>query len=578
MMIRIFFLFLASCVFAAATSAQKLTTVFETSNGRQTPEYAAIISWWQQLDKMSDKVQVRSMGMTDAGFPLHLVTISNQPFTSFDKAHQQKKTVLLINNGIHPGEPDGIDASMLLARDIAEQKLRLPDNVVLALIPVYNIGGCLNRSAYYRVDQDGPEAFGSRGNSQNLDLNRDFIKCDTKDALAFTQIFHEADPDIFVDNHVSNGADYQHVMTLLSSQHNKLGGKMGEFMNREFEPELYDRMKKEGFDLIPYVNDFGDAVTNGWPAFWDSPRYASGYATLFHSFAFVPETHMLKPYPQRVKATYALMKSFIGFAADHGPRIQELRREARAQAMQATSFPAAYKLDSAAVTSITFKGYEATRKKSDVSGLPRLYYDRTKPFTRQIPFYNEYRPQRFVTKPRAYIIPQGWWKVIDRLKANRVKMQQLTRDTVITVQAYYITKYRSSAVPYQMHHANTEVEVEAREQRLSFRKGDWWIPMNQPANRFLFETLEPYYEDSYFAWNFFDGILNNKEWYSAYNYEDIAAAYLKEHPPLQADLERKRQSDTAFAGNAAAQLTFIFNQSPYKDPDFMRYPVFRIMD
>jgi len=246
--------------------------------------------------------------------------------------------------------------------------------------------------------------------------------------------------------------------------------------------------------------------------------------------------------------------------------------------MQATSFPAAYKLDSAAGTTITFKGYEATRKKSDVSGLPRLYYDRTKPFTRQIPFYNEYRPQRLVTKPRAYIIPQGWWKVVDRLKANRIKMQQLTRDTTITVQAYYITKYRSSAIPYQMHHANTDVEVETREQRLSFRKGDWWIPMNQPANRFLFETLEPYYEDSYFAWNFFDGILNNKEWYSAYNYEDIAAAYLKEHPSLQAALEEKRKSDTAFASGAAAQLTFIFNQSAYKDPDFMRYPVFRIMD
>ncbi|WP_300598362.1 M14 family zinc carboxypeptidase [Niabella sp.] len=577
-MTRISFLFLAMIFFAVAAPAQKLTTVFETSNGKQTPEYAGVIQWWQQLDKRSDKVQMRPMGMTDAGFPLHLVTISNQPVISFEKAHQQKKTVLLINNGIHPGEPDGIDASMLLARDIAEQRLRLPDNVVLALIPVYNIGGCLNRSAYYRVDQDGPDAFGSRGNSQNLDLNRDFIKCDTRDALAFTEIFHQVDPDIFVDNHVSNGADYQHVMTLLSSQHNKLGGKMGEFMNRQFEPELYSRMQQEGFDLIPYVNDFGDAVTNGWSAFWDSPRYASGYATLFHSFAFVPETHMLKPYPQRVKATYALMKSFIGFAAAHGHEIQQLRREARAEATRAVSFPAQYKLDSAAATTITFKGYEATRKKSEVSGLPRLYYDRTKPFTRQIPFYNVYRPQRFVTKPRAYIIPQGWWKVTDRLKANKIKMQQLTRDTTITVQAYYITKYRSSPTPYQMHHANTDVEVEAKEQQLRFRKGDWWIPMNQAANRFLFETLEPYYEDSYFAWNFFDGVLNNKEWYSAYNYEDIAAGYLKGNAALRTALEEKRRSDTAFANSAAAQLTFIFNQSPYKDPDFMRYPVFRIMD
>jgi hypothetical protein len=147
-------------------------------------------------------------------------------------------------NGIHPGEPDGIDASMLLARDIQAGKYKLPSNVVIALIPVYNIGGALNRSAFYRVDQNGPAEFGFRGNSQNLDLNRDFIKVDSKEALSFTGIFRMLDPDIFVDNHVSNGADYQHVMTLITSQHNKLGGAMGLYLNKTFEPGLYDLMKR----------------------------------------------------------------------------------------------------------------------------------------------------------------------------------------------------------------------------------------------------------------------------------------------------------------------------------------------
>ncbi|MBZ4188223.1 M14 family zinc carboxypeptidase [Niabella beijingensis] len=577
-MVRFFFLLTAIIVLAISGRAQQITTLFETSNGKQTPEYPDIIKWWQQLDQASDKVSMQAVGMTDAGYPLHLVMVSNQPMTGFEAAHQQGKTVLLINNGIHPGEPDGIDASMLLIRDIVEKKLTLPDNVVLALIPVYNIGGCLNRSSLYRVDQDGPEAFGSRGNSQNLDLNRDFIKCDTKDAFAFTEIFHRVDPDIFIDNHVSNGADYQHVMTLLTSQHNKLGGKMGEFMNRRFEPALYQLMGKEGFDLIPYVNDFGDSVTNGWAGFWDSPRYASGYATLFQSFAFVPETHMLKPYPQRVKATYALMKSFITFAKENGITIRQLRKEARAALLHTEAFPVSFRLDSSAAGTITFKGYEAIRKKSAVSGLPRLYYDRSRPFTRQIPFHNQYIPERLVRKPKAYVIPQGWWKVIDRLKANKVILEPLTRDTTIGVETYYITKYRSSPAPYQMHHANTDVEVETKKQSLHFWKGDWLIPMNQTANRFLFETLEPYCEDSYFAWNFFDGILNNKEWYSAYNYEDIAAEQLKKDTTLRKALEAKRTADPAFAGNAAAQLTFIFDQSPYKDPDFMRYPVYRIVD
>ena len=188
-------------------SAQNITTVFEKSKGTQSPTYSEIIDWWQKLDAQSGKVKMLTMGMSDAGFPLHLVVVANNGDYNFDNIRKNNKRVILVNNGIHPGEPDGIDASMLLARDVVINKIKLPDNVVLAIVPVYNIGGCLNRSANYRVDQNGPEEFGFRGNSQNLDLNRDFIKCDSKEAKAFAEIFHLTDPDVFLDNHVSDGAD-----------------------------------------------------------------------------------------------------------------------------------------------------------------------------------------------------------------------------------------------------------------------------------------------------------------------------------------------------------------------------------
>src|SRR4030095_10288175 len=190
-----------------AIHSQSLQTRFEQSNGKESPTYHEIISWWQQLDKQSDHVKLFTMGMTDAGFPLHLAVVSADKDFNLESIRKKNKRIILINNGIHPGEPDGIDASMLLARDIAINKFKLPSNVVLAIIPVYNIGGCLNRSANYRIDQNGPEEKGFRGNSQNLDLNRDFIKCDSKDSRAFTEIFHLVDPDVFIDNHVSDGAD-----------------------------------------------------------------------------------------------------------------------------------------------------------------------------------------------------------------------------------------------------------------------------------------------------------------------------------------------------------------------------------
>ena len=70
----------------------------------------------------------------------------------------------------------------------------------------------LNRNSTTRTNQNGPESYGFRGNARNYDLNRDFIKSDTKNAKTFAQIFHLVQPDVFIDNHVSNGADYQYIL------------------------------------------------------------------------------------------------------------------------------------------------------------------------------------------------------------------------------------------------------------------------------------------------------------------------------------------------------------------------------
>jgi len=557
---------------------QDITTRFEQSNGKQTPTYFEIIDWWKKLDERSGKVKILPMGMTDAGYPLHLIVVANNGDYNFDNIRKNNKSVILINNGIHPGEPDGVDASMLLVRDIVANKISLPDNIVLAIIPIYNIGGCLNRSANYRVDQNGPEEFGFRGNSQNLDLNRDFIKCDSKDARAFTEIFHLTDPDIFIDNHVSNGADYQHVMTLLSTQNSKLGGVMGDYLKKEMEPGIYELMKAKGYDLIPYVNfnSSGDSPDNGWAEYWDSPRYSSGYAALWHTFSFVPETHMLKPYDQRVKATYALMQSFIDFTTKHMETIKNMRNKTKDITKTQAEFPISWTLDRSQFKEVTYKGFEAGRKPSEISGSPRLYYDRTRPYEKKIKIFNYFVPKTFIQKPKAYIIPQGWWKVIDLLKLNKIQMTQLKKDTTIEVEIYRIDDYKTSPRQYEMHHLNSDVKLSSRTKQMQFRKGDYYILLNQPANRFLIETLEPQAEDSYFAWNYFDGILGQKEGYSAYAFEDIAADYLKNNPDIKAKLNQRIASDSVLANSGRAQLNFVYENSPWFEPDYLRYPVYRV--
>jgi hypothetical protein len=568
--------FLALCYTCLPVSAQNLTTRFEKTQGQETATYEECISYYRQLDKRFPQLIMQEMGNTDAGVPLHLVIYSPSGDFNFASLHKKNKRIILINNGIHSGEPDGIDASMMLLRDLALGKKKLPDNIVLAVIPVYNIGGALNRSTNYRVDQNGPEAFGSRGNARNYDLNRDFIKADSRNARSFQQIYQLIDPDVFIDNHVSNGADYQHIMTLLTTEHNKMGGAMGNFLHKEFEPGIYRLMKEKGYDLVPYVNHFGETPENGWITYADGPRYSSGYTTLFHTFGFVPETHMLKPYPQRVQATYTLMESFITFVSEHSEQIKDLRAQTKEQEKTQAAFPLEWKVDTSHYSYVNFKGYAAGHKPSEISGQPRLYYDRSRPFEKQVKFYDNVIAGNYIQKPLAYIIPQGWWNVLDLLKNNNVQMRRLSRDTTVFVEIYHIADYKTAPRPYEGHYIHSAVKTTVTRDSIRFRKGDYYIPMNQVANRYLMETLEPTGGDSFFAWNFFDPILARKEGYSHYVFEDIAAAYLQSNPALQELLKQRQTADSTFAKSGDDQLRFVYEHSPYAEPGYMRYPVFRV--
>ena len=549
---------------------------YEQSEGKQSATYAQVIDYYRQLSSRYSTLKLEEIGGTDTYYPLHVIYYSNDSHFDLASWKKQGRMILLTNNGIHPGEPDGIDACMMLLRDAASGKIKVPDNVVLAVIPVFNIGGALNRNSYSRANQNGPEAYGFRGSAQNLDLNRDFIKLDARETRSLEQLFRRLDPDVFIDNHVSDGADYQHIMTLLATQHNKLGGATGKYMDKTFVPMIYADMKKKGYDLVPYVNDFSTTPDHGWTEFYDLPRFSSGYAAMWQTMAFVPETHMLKPYKQRVEATYALMRSFIKLAAANADAIQEARIQDRTSLAKKTELTLNWKADTTKYAMIPFKGYTPEYKKSEVSGQRRLHYDHEKPFTKEVPFYNHFIATEKVSVPRAYVIKQGWVDVIERLKWNDVAMQQVDHDTTLELTVYHIDKYETVPHPYEKHYLHRNVQVQKSTEKIKLIKGDYIIPTDQLAKRYMVETLEPTAPDAFFAWGFFDAVLQEKEYFSDYVFEETAAKLLKNDAQLRQLLEEKQRTDTAFAKNGAAQLEFVYKHSKYAEREYMRYPVFRL--
>jgi hypothetical protein len=574
---RILLLSLLS-LFAVSANAQYKTR-FEISGGKQTPAYDEGIAFYQLLAKNFPTIQMKAKGLTDSGKPLHLVLYSKSKQFDIQKLKAQGKAILFINNAIHPGESDGVDASMMLLRDIVTNPAKFPelDSVVLAIIPFYNIGGTLNRNSTTRANQNGPEEYGFRGNARNYDLNRDFIKSDTRNARSFAAIFHELDPDLFADTHVSNGSDYQYVMTLDYAQKDKLGGLLGEFNEKVFLSYMHKHLKETGFDATPYVNAWGQTPDKGFVQFPDWPRYSTGYAALFHTIGVMTETHMLKPYDQRVKATYSYLHGNIRFLAAYRSKLLKLRKDTKEAVKSQEKFAVNWHVDKEKNTQIEFKGYEPEYLPSKVSGAERLHYNRSKPFTKNVPFYDTYVPLDEVTRPEAYIIPQGWHNIIDLLKLNQVDVTQLDKDVEMNVETYYIEKYESPKQPFEGHYWHTGVSLRTEKQTVSFKKGDWYIPVNQWTNRYIIETLEPKAVDSFFKWNFFDTILQAKEHYSDYVFEESAAALLEKSPELKVRLEEKQKADPEFAKSGSAQLDFIYENSPYREKEYLRYPVFRVL-
>lgn len=553
---------------------QQWLTPYEISGEKETTTYFECVQFYQTMDAASPQVKMIRCDTTDAGYPLHVVLVNSAGNFSIHEPLNRNRIVILINNGIHPGEPDGIDASMLLIRNIVNKQLKISSDILLAIIPVYNIGGALQRNSISRVSQQGPLSYGFRGNAQNLDLNRDFMKADSRDAIAFEKIFQWLQPDVLVDNHVSDGADYQHTFTLLTTQHNKLQDPSGKYLHDELEPALYNTMQHKGWDVCPYVN-FEEALPGrGWNCFYDPARYSSGYAALFSTMAFVPETHMLKPFAARVKSTYAFMESLLETTGTRHKAILEKRKMAINAIKQNKMFLYQWVIDSSRTDQIEFKGYDTGMVISNITGQQRMLYNHSKPFTRQVTYYNYMKPKQQIIKPAYFIIPAGWHAVIQRLQVNGVKMQRLKKDTAIIVSYFKIDNYKTYQSAYEKHYKHYNIRYHTEQDTIAFHTGDYIFHTGQQSDLYIMESLIPDTDDSFVSWNFFDAILQPKEGYSDYRWEDVGGNWLSQNSELKEALEKKKDKDPAFAADTDAQLYFVYRNSPWFDPNYMRIPVY----
>ncbi len=570
-------LFFASCTRQPAPDIQL------RYNENQSLEYEEVIDAYRQLASYYDEANLKEMGPTDTGRPLHLFLLSGDG--DFDPASLKEKgrSIVLINNGIHAGEPAGIDGSIEYAENLLKNKdgmAEVLENTVVAIIPVYSIGGYLDQSRYYRMNQDGPEYKGARRNARNLDLNRDFMKQDSKNARSFAEIFHSLDPDVFIDTHTTNGMEHQSVMTLIASMHQKLPGEMGTFLKEKMQPELYRRMNKETpWGMVPYTQTPGRGdIRNGIAGFIDHPHFSSGYASLFNTLAFITETQFAKPYPERVKATIDFIAFTVEFTAGHTGRIRQMRKDASAQTRSRKSFVLDWAPDMAQYDPIVFKGYETSQSTTPLTNRTVTNYHHDRPWSDTIPFYDYFEPLMMAEAPEAYIIPQAWHEVISRMEQNGVKIDRLEKDTIMEAEITYVEDFNVSGGSNQGRHTISQLKTHTELANRKFYKGDAIIYTNQPANNYIVHALEPEAPASFLSWGFFTSALEDGEGWWIYGFEDYAWERLQDDEALSEAFEARKAENEAFRNDPRAQLEFILSQVREQEVErsWHLYPVGRL--
>ena len=543
--------------------------------GNTTPTYHELIEHLKNLSLIHSEIELYAMGPSDYGLPIYVCIVNGakDSLRTFEKA--KKETTLLINNAIHPGEPDGINACLIWLDNWISKGKKVGDLPLIAFIPAYNVGGMMNRSSTSRANQNGPDEYGFRGNARNLDLNRDFIKMDSENAFTFCKIFHALDPDVFIDNHVSNGADYQYTLTYISQMKERMAPSTRKLVYGSMLPELTKSLREKKRDLFPYVELKSETPEDGIYAFNDLPRYAMGYAGLFNAISFTVETHMLKPFPERVRATLEFMDELIDWTKNNQNRIEQCREKANQWTQEQSWFRFNYELTDEK-DSISFKGYEHSFPEHEITGLKRLFYDRSKPYEKMIPFFHNYIPKDSIRIPKYYVVGGQEKEVIKRLKANNIEFKKIEKDSLISVQSFVVTNFKSLDKPYEGHFKHSEINYELNPMNYQLKPGDILVSTKQRSAMFIHSVLQPKAEDSYFTWNFFDSYLQEKEYFSNYIFIDKIQEILDSDSVVKEEYMKKQMEDDSFRNSEWQQLYFIYSKSKYFEPSFMRLPVFQI--
>ncbi len=561
--------------------SQDWQTFYEKSNYLRTPRYNETVEYCERLDRASANISMINLGKSPQGRDIPMLIVDKDGLSNPELIRNKGRLVVLIQSCIHPGEPDGKDASLMLLRDIIIDKKQkgLLDKVSLLVIPIFNVDGHERFGAYNRINQNGPEEMGWRTNALNLNLNRDFLKAEAPEMKHWLKMYNTWLPDFFIDIHTTDGADYQYQLTYDIEKYGNLDSGISRWLNDIYETRLTKGMIDNGYLIFPYVqfrkwHDPRSGLRKGAA----SPLVSTGYAAAQNRPAVLVETHMLKDYKTRVSAAYALVVETLKILNHQSETVKTLISMADKSTESANfrkePLPVSFTTSKSDSIMVDFKGFEYTTQKSDLTGGEWFKYDPTKPVIMRVPFFAKVKSEKTVKLPQFYIVPVEWTDVINKLQLHGVSMQELGKDSMILVTVTHFKDAEFSKEPNEGRHMVSVTTEERKELRL-YREGSQIIPVNQRAAKIAAFLLEPTASGSLVEWGFFNAVFEQKEYSETYVMEPMAREMLANDPQLKKEFEETVKNNPEY-NNQWTMLNWFYNRSKYSDLNYMVYPVGKV--
>ena len=561
---------------------EKWITYFEKSNFKGTPDYAKSMEYFQKLSEFSGFAKLETFGISPQGRELKVLIVSKDKKFTPVKFSDREKPVVLIVNGIHSGEIEGKDASMLLLREIlvTKEKENLLDSLNLLVVPIFNVDGHERKSKYNRINQNGPEEMGWRTTAQNLNLNRDWLKADAPEMQAMLKLYAKWLPDFLIDTHTTDGADYQYTITYAVEKFANIDNGLAKMLKEKFMPFVDNKVREKGFLIHQYIGrrEYAKGLDGGITDWAATPRFSQGYAAVQNRPGLLIETHMIKPYKDRVYSTKALLEATLGFVNSNSSLLLNLNRNAdknsiRKYALKKDYLPVKFKTDDSYVLS-DFKGYDYYWDTSFVSGTKKLVYTKNKKDLK-LKFYNNVITTDSVKLPNVYLIPKEWNKLVKIMKLHGIFVVESVGDSVQEVTRYRFKNVNFAQFPYEGRQT-VDFDYDTYQEKLTVPAGTFYVPTNQRTVKVIANFLEPKSDDSFVRWGFLNTTFERKEYFENYVMEKLAAEMLAANPELKKEFETKLKNDEDFRKSPQKRLNFFYERTPYFDNHYRVYPIMRI--